>query len=82
MPVATGLLSAAMRVPGVRPGVTALVHSQVKGSHGRPRRGLPARGRCSIVAEARAANGDLMQRVQLDGPNPYDFTFAILAWVR
>ena len=80
VPVATGLLSAAMRVPGVRPGLTALAHSQVKGSTGGPDEASRARGGCSIVAEARAANGDLLQRVQLDGPNPYNFTFAILAW--
>ena len=80
VPVATGLLSAAMRVPGVRPGVTALLHSQVKGSTGGPDEASRARGGCSIVAEARDANGDLLQRVQLEGPNGYDFTFRILAW--
>ena len=80
VPVATGLLSTAMRVPGVRPGVTALVRSRVKGSTGGPDEASRARGGCSIVAEARAANGNLMQRVQLDGPNGYDFTFGVLAW--
>lgn len=79
-PVATALLSAAMHVPGVRPGVTALLHSQVTGSTGGPDEASRSRGGCSIVAEARAANGDLLQRVQLDGPNGYDFTFGILAW--
>lgn len=80
VPVATGLLSAAMRVPGVRPGVNTLVHSRVTGSTGGPDEESRARGGCSIVAEARAANGDLLQRVQLDGPNAYGFTFGILAW--
>jgi short subunit dehydrogenase-like uncharacterized protein len=80
VPMATGLLSTAMRVPGVRPGVTALAHSRVRGSTGGPDEASRARGGCSIVAEARAANGDLVHRVQLDGPNPYDFTFGILAW--
>ncbi|MGB8020881.1 MAG: saccharopine dehydrogenase NADP-binding domain-containing protein [Candidatus Nanopelagicales bacterium] len=80
VPVATGLLCAAMRVPGVRPGVTALVQGKVKGSTGGPGEASRSRGGCSIVAEARAANGDLLQRVQLDGPNAYDFTFRILAW--
>jgi short subunit dehydrogenase-like uncharacterized protein len=80
VPVTTGLLSAAMRVPGVRPGVTALAQSRVKGSTSGPDQASRARGGCSIVAEARASNGDLLQRVQLDGPNAYDFTFAILAW--
>ena len=80
MPVATGLLGAAMRVPGVRPGVQVLVDRQVKGSTGGPDAESRARGGCSIVAEARAANGELLHRVQLDGPNGYDFTFRILAW--
>jgi short subunit dehydrogenase-like uncharacterized protein len=80
VPVATGLLSAAMHVPGVRPGFTALVRSQITGSTGGPDEAARARGACSIVAEARAANGDLLQRVQLDGPDGYEFTFRILAW--
>jgi hypothetical protein len=80
VPVATGLLSAALRLPGVRPGVTALVRSGVKGSTGGPDESSRARGGCSIVAEARAASGDVLHRVQLDGPDAYDFTFGILAW--
>lgn len=80
VPVATGLLSAALHVPGLRPGVTALVHRQVKGSTGGPDRATRSRGGSSIVAEARAADGGLLHRVQLDGPDGYDFTFAILAW--
>jgi short subunit dehydrogenase-like uncharacterized protein len=80
VPVATGLLSTAMRVPGVRPGVTSLVRSRVTGSTGGPDEASRARGGCSIVAEARAADGELLQRVQLEGPNAYDFTFRILAW--
>jgi short subunit dehydrogenase-like uncharacterized protein len=80
VPVATGLLSTAMRGRGVRPGGTSLVRCRVRGSTGGPDEASRARGGCSIVAEARAANGNLLQRVQLDGPNAYDFTFAILAW--
>lgn len=80
LPVATGLLSAALRVPGVRPGVTAVLRSRVKGSTGGPDEASRSRGRCQVVAEARAANGVLLERVQLDGPNAYDFTFRILAW--
>jgi short subunit dehydrogenase-like uncharacterized protein len=67
-------------VPGVRPGVTSLVRSRVTGSTGGPDEASRARGGCSIVAEARAADGELLQRVQLEGPNAYDFTFRILAW--
>jgi hypothetical protein len=29
---------------------------------------------------ARSASGDALNRVQLDGPDAYDFTFRILAW--
>ncbi len=80
VPVATGLLSAAMNVPGARRGVTSLLHSRVKGSTGGPDEASRSRGGCSIVAEARDGSGELLQRVQLDGPNGYDFTFRILAW--
>ena len=80
VPVATGLLSAVLQVPGVRAGVTALAEHQVAGSTGGPDEASRALGACSIVAEARSAGGDLLQRVQLEGPDGYDFTFAILAW--
>lgn len=80
VPVATGLLSAAMRVPGVRPGLTAAVRARAKGSTGGPDARSRSRGGCSIVAQACSADGDLLQRVQLDGPNGYDFTFRILGW--
>jgi len=80
VPVATGLLSAAMHVPGVRPGAARLLHSSFKGSSGGPDAASRARGRCTVVAEARDASGSLLERVQLDGPDGYDFTFGILAW--
>jgi hypothetical protein len=33
-----------------------------------------------VIAQARSASGEVLQRVQLNGPNGYDFTFQILAW--
>jgi short subunit dehydrogenase-like uncharacterized protein len=80
VPVATGLLSAAMHVPGVRSMTTSTLRSRVKGSTGGPDEASRERGGCYVIAEARAGNGNLLQRVQLNGPNAYDFTFGILAW--
>ena len=57
-----------------------LAQRQVKGSTGGPDAQSRAQGGCSVVAEARSPSGDLLHRVQLDGPNGYDFTFRILAW--
>jgi len=80
VPIATGMLSATMRVPGVRSGVNTLAHRYIRGSTGGPDQASRARGGCCVVAEARAADGELLHRVQLDGPNAYEFTFRILAW--
>jgi hypothetical protein len=32
------------------------------------------------VAEARSRTGELLHRIELEGPNGYDFTARILAW--
>lgn len=80
VPVAAGVFDAAMRVPGARAAVADLAQRLVRGSTGGPDHDARARGGCAIVAEARSASGELLHRVQLDGPNGYDFTFRILAW--
>ena len=33
-----------------------------------------------MVAEARDSGGELLERVRLDGPDPYTFSGDILAW--
>ena len=80
VPVGTGVLDAAMKVPGARSAVTGLARRFVKGSTGGPDAEARAKGACTVVAVARSASGDAVHRVQLDGPDGYDFTFRILAW--
>lgn len=79
-PAATGLLAAALHVPGVRAGLRQLVASRASGSTGGPDAATRARSRSHVLADARDARGDLLRRVRLDGPNGYDFTARILAW--
>ena len=52
----------------------------VKGSTGGPTAAERANARCTVVANARAATGELLASRTLTGPDPYDFTAAILAW--
>jgi short subunit dehydrogenase-like uncharacterized protein len=70
----------AMRVPGVRPALGALVGRLVKGSTGGPSEEQRARTGSEIVAEASDASGRVLSRVRLTGVNAYDFTAAMLAW--
>lgn len=80
VPVATGALAAAMKVPGARSAVSGLAGRLVKGSTGGPDETARARTGCSVVARAIAADGGLLRTVQLDGPDAYDLTFRFLAW--
>ena len=80
VPAATGALNLALKVPGARTLAEAVARRAVKGSTGGPSAEGRAQGSCSVVAEARSAQGDLLHSVQLDGPDGYDFTFRILAW--
>jgi short subunit dehydrogenase-like uncharacterized protein len=52
----------------------------VKGSTGGPSAEQRAQSRHTMVAEARGADGTVLARVTMTGPDPYDFTGDILAW--
>lgn len=52
----------------------------VKGSTGGPTADERAAARATLVANARSASGDLLATVTLAGPDPYDYTAAMLAW--
>lgn len=52
----------------------------VKGSTGGPGAEERARARSSVVAVARSSSGEVLASVTLHGPDPYDFTAAILSW--
>lgn len=73
--------AAAMKLPGVRPLVRALVarsaHSEGEG----PDAAARAASSSHIVAEARDRRGAVLSRARMTGVNGYDFTASILAWM-
>ncbi|MBD5785050.1 saccharopine dehydrogenase NADP-binding domain-containing protein [Cellulosimicrobium terreum] len=80
VPVATTVLTAALRVPGVGAGLRELARARSSGSTGGPDATARATSRTRVLADARTASGELLRRVRLDGPDPYDLTARYLAW--
>jgi short subunit dehydrogenase-like uncharacterized protein len=77
-PALTALLVIAKRIPGVGAKLYSMLGSE--GSNGGPDAEARSGSRSLIVADARSASGEVIQRIRLDGPNGYDFTARILAW--
>ncbi len=77
---AGGLLTAATRVPGVKKGLLALVKRTVSGSSGGPDQDLRSKTTSYALAEAFNEAGQLVARVVVQGPSPYDLTADLLAW--
>jgi short subunit dehydrogenase-like uncharacterized protein len=78
---AGGLATATLtRVPGVENGLRALMGRFAKGSTGGPDEEARASTGSLVVAIAADAAGTPLTRVELSGPNAYDFTAAMLAW--
>ncbi len=77
-PALTAILAVAKRIPWVAAMVNSALGSD--GSIGGPDAEARSRSRCLILADARSATGELLHRVELDGPDGYDFTARILAW--
>jgi short subunit dehydrogenase-like uncharacterized protein len=73
----TGL---AARIPGSERVVQRLVGAIGKRVGEAPSEATVARARTHTVAEVRDAGDQLVSRVQLDGPEAYGFTAAMLAW--
>jgi short subunit dehydrogenase-like uncharacterized protein len=67
-------------VPGVRAGADKLTGRFVKGSTGGPGPEARAKSGSLIVAEALDSSGQVLERVELRGPNGYTFTGEIIAW--
>ena len=67
-------------VPGVKPAFSALLGRVTKGSSGGPDAEARSRSGSRIVAEARDADGDVLARVSMRGPNGYTFTGDVMAW--
>jgi hypothetical protein len=68
------------RLPGARRGAQRLAAVVGKRVGVAPSERTVANARTSTVAEVRDHAGDLVARVQLDGPEAYGFTAAMLAW--
>ncbi|WP_435737386.1 saccharopine dehydrogenase NADP-binding domain-containing protein [Cellulosimicrobium sp. PMB13] len=80
VPAATAVLAGALHVPGVGAVVRRAVEARSTGSSGGPDAARRARSRSHVLADARGADGALLRRVRLDGPDPYDLTARLLAW--
>ncbi|MDQ4071616.1 MAG: saccharopine dehydrogenase, partial [Actinomycetota bacterium] len=72
--------SLAARAPLTGPALRALAARAPGGSRGGPDAATRARTGSHVIAVARDATGRRLSEVRLDGPNPYAFTAAILAW--
>ncbi|CAM2974611.1 saccharopine dehydrogenase family protein [Skermania piniformis] len=80
MAAATRLSYPVRRVPALRALAKQAAGQVVRGSTGGPDAVQRARSSVTVVAVAKSAAGEPLARVTLDGPDPYDFTAAILDW--
>lgn len=78
-PVATAVATAALRVPGLGDGLRRFARSR-SGSSGGPDEAARAASRTHVLAVARDADGEVLRRARLDGPDAYDLTAHYLAW--
>ncbi|WP_144722167.1 trans-acting enoyl reductase family protein [Cellulosimicrobium sp. TH-20] len=78
-PVATAVATVALRVPGLGDGLRRLARSR-SGSSGGPDEAARAASRTHVLAVARDAEGKVLRRARLDGPDAYDLTAHYLAW--
>ena len=78
---AAQVFSAMTELPGARTGIRALLgRFGAKGSSGGPDAEARSKSGSRIVAEASDAAGNLLARVQLEGPNGYTFTGEVMGW--
>ena len=80
VPVFTAGLNPAARFPPTAGLTRHLVGRGAAGSTGGPNAAARAGSGCLIVADARDSTGELLARVRLDGPDPYDLTARMIAW--
>ncbi len=73
-------ISAITKIPGAKSLISGGLSKLVKGSTGGPNAEERAGSRSLVVAEALAANGSVINRVELEGPNGYDLTASFLTW--
>jgi short subunit dehydrogenase-like uncharacterized protein len=68
------------RLPGARQRFAQMTERFIKGSTGGPDAEARAKTGTRVFAEARDADGNVLAKVELRGPNGYTFTGEILAW--
>jgi short subunit dehydrogenase-like uncharacterized protein len=78
--VASMAISAATRVPGVKPALQRILERSIKGSTGGPDAEQRARSGSEVIAEALDPAGRVLATGHLAGIDVYTFTGAIIAW--
>ncbi len=78
--LASRALSVPLSVPGAKSLVSATAGKFVTGSKGGPDDEARAGLRSIALCETFNVNGDLLSRVVVEGPSPYDLTADLLAW--
>jgi len=68
------------RVPGLAEGIASLTERFVRGSSGGPDAATRGRTGSRVIAEALDAQGSVLARSELTGPNGYTFTGDVIAW--
>lgn len=68
------------RVPGLTEGIASLTKRFMPGSSGGPDAATRARTGSRVIAEALDAQGSVLARSELTGPNGYTFTGDVIAW--
>lgn len=70
----------AAKVPGSKAVLRNVLKRTVRGSTGGPEPEDRAASRSHIIAVAMDSSGEPLERVDLEGENPYDFTAEMMAW--
>ncbi len=78
---ASGLAASARQVPGIGSAFGAVLRSALgSSSTDGPAEHLRQGARSVVIAEAEDADHRPLGRIQIEGPNPYDLTAALLTW--
>lgn len=78
---ASGLAAGARQVPGIGSAMGAVIRGALGSSDAEgPSEHMRAGARSVVIAEAATADNQPLGRIQVEGPNPYDLTAALLTW--
>ena len=78
---ASSLAAGARQVPGVGSAMGAVFRTALGGASAEgPAEHVRAKSRSVVIAEGYTESGELLGRVPIEGPNPYDLTAGLLTW--